>query len=490
MPVSVPGMSAGKAAELLQMTDRILKSFPEVASVYGKAGRAQSATDPAPLEMFETIVNLKPKDTWRAGVTTDSLVHEMDQALRLPGLNNAWTMPIKARTDMLATGIRTPVGVKVYGPDLATIDGAAREVERVVRSVEGAGSAYAERTTGGRYVVIEPDRAALARLGLRIDDLQSTVATALGGEAVTTTVEGRQRFSVNVRYPRALRDDPDAIARDVLVSGEGGAMVPLGQVAAVRIENGPPSIRTENAQLATYIYVDLRDRDVGSFVADAKRAVAAEVKLPPGVRLEWSGQYEYLERAAAKLRLVIPLTLGIILMLLYFNFGKLSDALIVMLSVPFALVGGVWLLWALSYQLSVAVAVGFIALAGVAAETGIVMLLYLEHAWAAHRTRAETEGRDPTSADLRAAILEGAVERVRPKMMTVAAITLGLLPILWSTGTGSEVMRRIAVPMVGGMFSSTLLTLLVIPAIYALVQGRALAPHAAAARDVYAKAPS
>jgi copper/silver efflux system protein len=487
MPVSLPGLSAGKAAELLQLTDRVLKSFPEVASVYGKAGRAQTATDPAPLEMFEAIVNLTPKDQWRAGVTTDSLIREMDAALRLPGLNNAWTMPIKARTDMLATGIRTPVGIKVYGPDLATIDHAAREVERVVRSVDGAGSAYAERTTGGRYVVIEPDRAALARLGLRIDDLQATVATALGGETVTTTVEGRQRFSVNVRYPRGLRDDPDTIARDVLVSGEGGAMVPLGQVAAVRIESGPPSIRTENAQLATYIYVDLRDRDVGSFVADAKRAVGAEVKLPPGVRLEWSGQYEYLERAAAKLRLIIPVTLGIILLLLYVNFGKLSDALIVMLSVPFALVGGVWLLWALSYQLSVAVAVGFIALAGVAAETGIVMLLYLEQAWAAHRATAEAEGRPATVADLRAAILEGAVERVRPKMMTVAAITLGLLPILWSTGTGSDVMRRIAVPMVGGMFSSTLLTLLVIPAIYALVQGRALTQKVVADRPAHAE---
>jgi len=469
MPVTNPGLSITKAGELLQAEDRVLKSFPEVASVFGKAGRARTATDPAPVEMFETVVNLKPPDQWRPGMTVDTLVAEMDQALRLPGVINIWTMPIKARIDMLSTGIRTPVGAKIFGPDIAGIERIAKEVEAVIRKVPGTSSAYSERLGGGHYLEIEPDRAAIARYGLSIADVEEVVATALGGEIVTTTVEGRERYGVIVRYPRDLRDNPQAIASDVLVSA-GGAMVPLGQLAAIRVTQGPPSIRTENAELVAYLYVDMHGRDIGGFVAEADRAVRDQVKLPPGYRIQWSGQYEYLERAAARLRLVVPATLLVIFVLLFLNFGRLAETLIVMLSVPFALVGGAWLMWWLGYNMSVAVAVGFIALAGVAAETGVVMLIYLDQALRTARERGATEGLALTRADLDRAIIAGAAERVRPKMMTVIAIMAGLLPILWSSGTGSELMRRIAVPMVGGMVSSTVLTLVVIPAIYALVK--------------------
>ena len=471
MPVSVPGMSVTKAAELLQTTDRIIKSFPEVASVFGKAGRAATATDPAPLEMFETIINLKPESEWRAGVTTDSLIAEMDKALQFPGVSNAWTMPIKARIDMLATGIRTPIGIKIYGPDLAGIDRLSREIEAAVRPVPGTASAYAERVQNGYYVEISPDRPALARYGLTVGDLQETIATALGGEPVTTTVEGRERYTVNVRYLRGLRNDPQAIATQVLVQAASGPAVPLGQVASVQLTQGPPMIRTENAQLVNYIYVDMRDRDIGSYVAEAQRTLAAKVRIPPGYRLEWSGQFEYLERAKAKLQIVVPITLVIIFVLLYLNFGRLTETLIVMLSVPFALVGGVWLMDFMHFNMSVAVAVGFIALAGVAAETGVVMLIYLDQALRERRERCVAEDRAFTRDDLRAAIMAGAVERVRPKMMTVTAIMAGLLPIMWSHGTGAEVMQRIAVPMIGGMVSSTVLTLIVIPAVYGLVKG-------------------
>jgi Cu(I)/Ag(I) efflux system membrane protein CusA/SilA len=474
MPVTLPGLSVTKATELLQTQDRIIKSFPEVASVFGKAGRAETATDPAPLEMSETVINLKPERTWPTGMTIDKLEAQMDAALRLPGVSNAWTMPIKARIDMLSTGIRTPVGVKVFGPDLHELERLATEVERVVHKVPGTTSAFAERLEGGHYVEIVPDRAAAARYGLSIGDVETTVATALGGDTVTTTVEGRERYGVIVRYPRSLRDDPLAIATQVLVPTMSGAMVPLGQVARIAVTQGPPSIRTENAQLVAYVYVDLHGRDLGGYVADAARAVSREVVLPPGYHIEWSGQFEYMQRAAAKLRIVIPATLLVILMLLYLNFGRLTETLIVMLSVPFALVGGVWLMWWLDYNLSVAVAVGFIALAGVAAETGVVMLIYLDHALAEARARRAAADRRLYRADLEGAIIAGAVERVRPKMMTVVAIMAGLLPILWSQGTGSEVMRRIAVPMVGGMVSSTILTLLVIPAIYAIVKGWSL----------------
>ncbi len=475
MPASLPGMSVTKAAELLQTQNKIIKSFPEVAQVYGKAGRAQTATDPAPMEMFETVINLKPQEEWRAGMTTDKLIAEMDRALQFPGVANSWTMPIKARLDMLATGIRTPIGIKVFGKNLEEIERLSKEIEAVVRKVPGTTSAFAERLTGGFYLDIEPDRAALARYGLTVGEVQDVIATALGGENVTTTVEGLERFGVAVRYPRELRGDPEQIAREVLVSTMDGAQIPLGQLARISISRGAPSIRTENALLSAYIFVDIRDRDIGSYVNEARRAVSDQVKFPPGYYATWSGQFEYMERAAARMKIVIPITLLIIFLLLYLNFKRVTEALIVMLSVPFALVGGVWLLWLLEYNLSVAVAVGLIALAGVAAETGVVMLIYLEQAWQKIQAQCVAEGRRPTPDDLHAAIMEGAVERVRPKMMTVTAIMAGLLPILWGSGTGSEVMSRIAAPMVGGMISSTVLTLVVIPVIYALIKQREVA---------------
>jgi Cu(I)/Ag(I) efflux system membrane protein CusA/SilA len=471
MPVTQPGLSVTKAAELLQTQDRIIKSFPEVTSVFGKAGRAMTATDPAPIEMSETVVNLKPPSEWPSGMTIDQLIAKMNAALQLPGVSNAWTMPIKGRIDMLSTGVRTPVGVKVFGPDLQELDRLSAEVVKVVHDVPGTTSAFAAHQEGGHYVEIDPDREAAARYELSVDDVQKVVATALGGETVTTTVEGRERYGVNVRYPRALRDDPQAIASQVLVPTMGGAMVPLGQIASVRVTMGPPSINTENAQPVAYVYVDLQGRDLGGYVAEASQKVAAQVTMPPGYHIEWSGQFEYLQRAEAKLKVVVPATLVVIMVLLFLNFGRLTETFIVMLSVPFALVGGAWLMWALGYNMSVAVAVGFIALAGVAAETGVVMLIYLDHALAEIREQRLAEGVALSRADLRRAIMTGAVERVRPKMMTVVAIMAGLLPILWSNGTGSEVMRRIAVPMVGGMVSSTLLTLLVIPAIYTIVKG-------------------
>lgn len=476
MPTTLPGISVTKAAELMQTQDRIIKSFPEVASVYGKAGRASTSTDPAPTEMFETLVSLKPKEQWRAGMTIDGLIAEMDRALQFPGVSNAWTMPIKARIDMLSTGIRTPVGVKVIGTDLVEIDRLAKQVEQVLRAVPGTSSAYAERGIGGYYLEITPDRSALARYGIMVQDVQDTIAAALGGQTVTTTVEGRQRFTVNMRYPRDLRDNPNKIAGDILVPMPAGGAVPLAEVATVQLTRGPTSIRTENAQLATYVYVDIRDRDLGGYVADAQRAVQASVQFPPGYYVVWSGQYEYLERAAARLKIVVPATLLIIFLLLYLNFRSVTETMIVMLSLPFALVGGFWLMWWLGFNLSVAVAVGFIALAGVAAETGVVMLIYLNHALAEIKERRAAEGQSVSHADLRQAIMVGAVERVRPKMMTVVAIMAGLLPIMWSSGTGSEIMQRIAVPMIGGMISSTLLTLIVIPAIFGLVKGFRLPP--------------
>ena len=482
MPATLPSLSVTKSGELLQTQDRILKSFPEVQSVFGKAGRANTATDPAPLEMFETVINLKPQSEWRPGMTMEKLVAEMDAALQFPGVANAWTMPIKARIDMLSTGIRTPIGIKVFGKDLGEIERVAKEVESVVRKVPGTTSAYAERLTGGYYIDIDPDRTALARYGLTVGDLQDVISVALGGDMVTTTVEGLERYSVVVRYPRDFRSDPEAIARQVLVpvmgmappSSASGAsmnepsalktlsatMVPLGQVAKVRLVKGPPNIRTENALLTAYIYVDIRDRDIGGYVADAQKAVREQVKFPPGYFVTWSGQFEYMERAKEKLQVVVPLTILIIFVLLYFNFQRITETLIVMLSVPFALVGGIWLMYLLGYNLSVAVAVGFIALLGVAAEIGVVILIYIDQA-------------RKTTPDLNEAIIQGALMRVRPIMMTVAAIIGGLLPIMWGSGTGSEVMRRIAAPMVGGMVSVTVLALIVIPAIYAVVKSKA-----------------
>jgi Cu(I)/Ag(I) efflux system membrane protein CusA/SilA len=477
MPTTLPGVSVTKAAEILQTQNRIIKTFPEVASVYGKAGRAETATDPAPTEMIETIINLKPGEQWRAGLTIDGLIADLDKALQFPGVSNAWTMPIKARTDMLATGIRTPVGIKVLGTDLNELDRLARQIETVVKTVPGTSSAYAERVIGGYYLDVIPDRDALARYGLMVRDVQDTVSSALGGETITTTVEGRERYGVNLRYPRDLRSDPQSIARDVLVAMPGGGTVPLGEVAAIKLTRGPTTIRTENGQLAVYIFVDIRDRDLGGYVADAKAAVAANVHFPTGFYPVWSGQYEYLERARAKLEIVIPVTLLIIFLLLYLNFRRLTETLIVMLSLPFSLVGGLWLMWWLGFNFSVAVAVGFIALAGVAAETGVIMLIYLDAAMQELHARRLAEGAPFTAADLREAIMLGAVERVRPKMMTVVAIMAGLLPILWSSGTGSEVMQRIAVPMIGGMISSTVLTLVVIPAVYAWIKGWGRSPR-------------
>ena len=470
MPASLPGMTITKAAEVMQTQNKLIKSFPEVASVWGKAGRANTATDPAPTEMFETVINLKPESEWRPGMTMDKLIAEMDKALQFPGISNAWTMPIKARIDMLSTGIRTPIGIKVFGADLGEMEKLAKQIEAVVKKVPGTSSAFAERITGGFYLNIEPDRTQLARYGLSVGEVQEVIGTALGGEMVTTTVEGRERFGVSVRYPRELRSDPQLIGREVLVPVMDGGMVPLGQLARIEVAKGAPGIRTENALLSAYIYVDIRDRDIGGYVADARKAVNEQVRFPPGYYATWSGQFEAMERAIEKMKIVVPVTLLIIFLLLYLNFKRLTETLIVMLSVPFALVGGVWLMWILSYNMSVAVAVGFIALAGVAAETGVVMLIYLDHAWEDTKAKCRASGATPNATDLYEAVMEGAVERVRPKMMTVVAIMAGLLPILWGTGTGSEVMSRIAAPMVGGMISSTVLTLAVIPALYALVK--------------------
>jgi Cu(I)/Ag(I) efflux system membrane protein CusA/SilA len=474
MPTTLPGLSVTKAAELMQTQDRIIKSFPEVETVFGKAGRALTATDPAPTEMFETIITLKPKSEWRPGVTSDSLKQEMDAALQFPGVSNAWTMPIRARIDMLSTGIRTPVGVKVYGTDLKQMEKVARDIETVLRAVPGTSSAYAERVIGGYYLDIIPDRMALGRYGLSIDDVQDVIGMALGSEVVTSTVEGRERYGVAIRYPRAFRSDPQSIARDVQVSLPGGGTVSLGEVAEIKLTRGATTIRTENGQLAVYIFVDIANRDLGGYVAEAQAAVAESVEMPAGYYVAWSGQFEYLERAKDRLMIVVPLTLALIFLLLYLNFKALSETFIVMLSLPFALVGGIWMMWWLGFNASVAVAVGFIALAGVAAETGVIMLIYLDHALRDEKAKSAAEGRRFRREDLNRAIMFGAVERVRPKMMTVVAIMAGLVPILWSKGAGSEIMQRIAVPMIGGMVSSTLLTLVVIPAVYGLVKGYGL----------------
>ena len=490
MPTTLPGVSVARAREILRVQDGILKSFPEVEHVWGKAGRANTATDPAGLDMFETTITLKPESEWRKGITYDGLVAAMDSAVRLPGITNAWTMPIKARIDMLATGIRTPVGIKIFGPDLAELERIGKEVERAVQMVRGTRSAFAERAVSGYYLDIDIDRASAARHGLNVGDVQTVIATAVGGMTITQTVEGRERYGVRIRYPLELRDNPERLA-SVLIPvvhgigngggtaaggpmgapspvGGGEAFVPLGQIATIRQVAGPMVVRTEGAQPTAWVYVDVVGRDIGGYVADAKRQVESAVTLPPGYTLVWSGQYEYMQRAKERMKLVIPTTLAIIFLLLYFNFKSVGESLIVMLSLPFALVGGIWFIWLLGYNWSVAVAIGFIALAGVAAETGVVMLIYLDHAWAARRSA----GGRPTLRELYEAVMEGAVDRVRPKLMTVTAIMAGLLPILWGSGAGASVMKRIAAPMVGGMISSTVLTLVVIPAIYSLWKER------------------
>ena len=468
MPTTLPGVSVARAREILQAQDRILKSFPEVDHVWGKAGRAMTATDPAGLDMFETTITLKPEGAWRAGMTYDRLVTQMDSAVRLPGVTNAWTMPIKARIDMLATGIRTPVGVKVFGPDLAVLERVGRDIERTVQQVPGTRSVFAERAVSGYYLDIDINRTAAARYGLNVGDVQAVISTAIGGMVVTQTVEGRERYGVRIRYPQELRDTPEKLGA-VLVPA-GAAQIPLGQLATIKAVAGPMVVRTEAAQPTEWVYVDVVGRDIGRYVKDAQAAVARSVVLPAGYSVSWSGQYEYMLRAKAKMEVVIPATLAIIFLLLYFNFRRVGETLIVMLSLPFAVVGGLWFIWVLGYNWSVAVAIGFIALAGVAAETGVVMLIYLDHAW---KARAG-QGRIPTPRDLYDAVMEGAVDRVRPKIMTVTAIMAGLLPIMWSNGTGAGVMKRIAAPMIGGMVSSTILTLLVIPAVYSIYKERSV----------------
>ncbi|WP_290906494.1 efflux RND transporter permease subunit [Aquabacterium sp.] len=464
MPTALPGLSAGKAAELLQQTDRLIKTVPEVASVYGKAGRAETATDPAPMEMFETTIQFKPKDQWRPGMTQDRLVEELDRIVKVPGLANIWVPPIRNRIDMLATGIKSPVGVKVAGTDLATIDRLTGEIERALKDVPGVSSALAERLTGGRYVDVNIRRDAAARFGMNIADVQSLISSAVGGENIGETVEGLQRFPINLRYPRETRDSLEKL-RTLPIVNERGQRLVLSDVADIRVTDGPPMLRSENARLSGWVYVDIRGRDLRSAVQDMQKAVAAKVKLPPGYSVSWSGQFEFLERATAKLKVVVPFTLLIIFVLLYLTFGAFDEALLIMATLPFALVGGIWLLYLLGYNLSVAGAVGFIALAGVSAEFGVIMLLYLKQAWGERIDKGQV-----SVDDLLDAIRDGAVLRVRPKAMTVAVILAGLLPIMWGAGTGSEVMQRIAAPMVGGMITAPLLSMFVIPAAYLLIR--------------------
>jgi len=468
MPSALPGISAGKVSQLLQQTDRLIKTVPEVQSVFGKAGRAETATDPAPLEMFETTIQFKPKDQWRPGMTTDKLVEELDRVVKVPGLSNIWVPPIRNRIDMLATGIKSPVGIKVAGTSLQEIDRVAGEIERIVKTVPGVSSALAERLNGGRYVDVNINRDQAARYGLNIADVQSVVSAAIGGDNIGETVEGLQRFPINVRYPREVRDSIENL-RQLPVLTPRGAQIRLGDVAEIRINDGPPMLRSENARLSGWVYVDILGRDMNSVVRDMQQAVAKQVKLQPGYSISWSGQFEYLERASAKLKIVVPATLLVIFILLYLTFKRFDEAILIMAALPFALAGGIWLLWMLGHHLSVASAVGFIALAGVAAEFGVIMLLYLKHAWEARLAAGKS-----SEADLLDAIREGAVQRVRPKAMTVAVIIAGLVPIMIAHGTGSEIMQRIAAPMVGGMLSAPLLSMFVVPVVYMLMRRREL----------------
>ena len=467
MPTTLPGISITKAKELLQQTDRIIATFPEVHHVFGKIGRAETATDPAPLSMIETTIMLKPESEWREGMTIEKLIDELDKAIQFPGLTNAWTMPIKTRIDMLSTGIKTPVGIKLMGEDLQVLSDLGEEIEAVMRQVPGTLSVYAERVTGGNYLDFHIKRTEAARFGLTVGDVQDIIMTAIGGMNITQTVEGLERYPVNLRYGSELRDTPEKLRR-ILVPTPMGAQVPITQVADIRIVKGPPVIKSENARKNAWIYVDITNIDVGTYVKKAQEVVREKIKLPPGYSLIWSGQYEYMIRAQKRLMIVVPMTLIIIFLLLYFNFKNVAESLIIMLSVPFSLTGGLWLMYFLGYNMSVAVGVGFIALAGVAAETGVVMLIYLDISYRKYKSRY---GEAFSKQHLQEAIEEGAALRVRPKMMTVVAIMAGLMPIMWSHGTGSEVMKRIAAPMVGGMVSATILTLIVVPAIYGLWKG-------------------
>ncbi|MBK5417347.1 efflux RND transporter permease subunit [Pseudomonas sp. TH31] len=468
MPSALPGLSAQKAAKLLQLTDRLIKTVPEVEHVFGKAGRAETATDPAPLEMFETTIQFKPRDQWRSGMTSEKLVEELDRVVRVPGLTNLWIPPIRNRIDMLATGIKSPIGVKVAGNDLAQIDAVTQAVERAAKDVPGVSSALAERLTGGRYIDVDINRQAAARYGLNIADVQVIVSGAIGGENVGETIEGRARFPINVRYPREWRDSV-GVLEQLPISTPLGSLITLGTVAKVVVTDGPPMLKSENARPSGWVYIDVRGRDIASVVADLRRVVSEQVKLQTGMSLSYSGQFEFLERANARLKLVVPATLLIIFVLLYLTFARFDEALLIMATLPFALAGGAWFLYGLGFNLSVATGVGFIALAGVSAEFGVIMLLYLKNAWAEREDAGER-----TDSGLVAAIREGAVQRVRPKAMTVAVIIAGLLPILLGSGTGSEVMSRIAAPMVGGMVTAPLLSLFVIPAAYRLMRRRQL----------------
>ena len=474
MPTALPGLSVGKGAQILQQTDRILKTFPEVQRVFGKIGRAETATDPAPLEMVETTVMLKPRSEWRDGLTTEKLIEEMDAALKLPGMGNVWVQPIRNRIDMLATGIKSPVGIKIAGPDLNVIQQIGNQIEAVVKQVPGTVSAFSERVSGGRYIEITPDRIAAARYGMSVADVQRIVSLTIGGENIGETVEGLQRFPINLRYPRELRDSVQDL-RDLPVVTMRGETLTLGSISTVAITDGPPMIKSENARPNGWIYVDIRGRDLGGYVNEAKRVVAEQVRLPPGYSVAWSGQFEYLERATKRLQIVVPFVLAIIFLLLYLTFRSAASAALIMGTLPFALVGGFWLIYALGHHLSVASGVGFIALAGVAAEFGVIMLIYLDKAIQDRRARGQMQ----TEADLHEALIEGAVLRVRPKAMTVAVIIAGLVPLFIGAGAGSEVMQRIAAPMIGGMITAPLLSMFVVPAVYLLIHRRALPRHAA-----------
>ena len=474
MPTTYPGLSIGKARELLQQTDKLISTVPEVVSVFGKIGRAETATDPAPLTMIETFIQLKPRDQWREGMTTEALKRELDELVNLPGLTNAWVMPIKTRIDMLATGIKTPVGIKVAGPDLLVIQDIGQQLEAILTGVPGTASVYSERVAGGRYIKVDIDREKAARYGLNIADVQQVIATAIGGMNITQTVEGLERYPVNLRYPQDYRDSPEQLALLPVVT-PSGQRIALGDVAGIFIEDGPPGIKSENARINGWTFVDIDKVDVGSYVKRAREAVSGALDLPPGYSLSWSGQYEYMERAKARLSYVIPLTLAIIVVLLYINFRNFAQVAILMGSLPLSLVGSVWLMYLFGYNFSIAVGVGVIALAGVAVETGVIMLVYLDQAWHALLADSEDDGGAIDRDSLFQAVLSGAGLRVRPVLMTAGATIAGLLPILLGSGTGSEVMSRLAAPMVGGMISTVVLTLLVLPAIYLLWRGRGLA---------------
>ncbi|MGI2800386.1 efflux RND transporter permease subunit [Photobacterium damselae] len=467
MPTTYPGISIGKAREILQQTDKLIKTIPEVKTVWGKIGRAETATDPAPLTMIETIIQLKPRDEWRSGVTTASLRHELDQLVQFPGLTNAWVMPIKTRIDMLATGIKTPIGVKIAGPDLKQIEKIGQQLEAILKPVPGTASVYAERVAGGRYITMDIDRQKAARYGLNIQDIQQVITTAIGGMNVSETIEGLERYPINVRYPQSYRDSLEKLKSLPLVT-PSGARIALADVATLRFEDGPPMIKTENARPNGWVFVDIDGRDLGSYVHEAQQKVAQELVLPAGYSLSWSGQYEYMERAKARLTTVVPATIAIIMMLLYMSFRRAGEVLLIMGTLPLAMVGGLWLMEILGYNFSIAVGVGFIALAGVAVEIGVIMLVYLNQAWNSQIEQAKQEQRALTMADLTKAISEGAGLRVRPVMMTVATVIIGLIPIMFGHGTGSEVMQRIAAPMIGGMSSALLLTLVVLPALFKL----------------------